>query len=105
MQPAVESKFVSFLYPIINISNLKKYMFNKTKLRNLSENVRKAEKRGNPGPQRMNFSVSNIGLTNKIRRVSSYGLNNGIREDTHKKMCFFSGRTTKGVGRVNSPDH
>ena len=26
-----------------------------------------------------------------------------IREDTHKKGCFFSGRTTKGVGRVNTP--
>ena len=28
----------------------------------------------------------------------------GLREDTHKKMCFFSGRTTKGVWRVNPPD-
>ena len=27
-----------------------------------------------------------------------------IREDTDKKS-FFSGRTTKGVGRVNPPDH
>ena len=26
-----------------------------------------------------------------------------IREDTHKKSIFFSGRTTKGVGRVNPP--
>ena len=30
---------------------------------------------------------------------------NGLREDTHKKSCFFSGRTIKGVGRVNLPDH
>ena len=30
---------------------------------------------------------------------------NGLREDTHKKRCFFSGLTTKGVGRVNPPDH
>ena len=28
-----------------------------------------------------------------------------IREDTHKKSIFFSGRTTKGEGRVNPPDH
>ena len=28
-----------------------------------------------------------------------------IMEDTHKKSIFFSGRTTKGVGRVNPPDH
>ena len=28
-----------------------------------------------------------------------------LREDTHKKSCFFSGRATKGVGRVNPPDH
>ena len=28
---------------------------------------------------------------------------NFVREDTHKKS--FSGRTTKGVGRVNPPDH
>ena len=27
-----------------------------------------------------------------------------VREDTHKKN-FFSGRTTKGVGRGNPPDH
>ena len=26
-----------------------------------------------------------------------------LRDDTHN--IFFSGRTTKGVGRVNSPDH
>jgi hypothetical protein len=34
-------------------------------------------------------------------------LNNtiAIREDTHKKSVFFSGRTTKGVGRGNPPDH
>ena len=25
-----------------------------------------------------------------------------VREDTHKKSDFFSGRTTKGVGRVTS---
>ena len=24
-----------------------------------------------------------------------------VREDTHKKSVFFSGRTTKGVGRVS----
>ena len=28
-----------------------------------------------------------------------------IREDTHKKKCFYSGRTDKGVGRGNPPDH
>ena len=28
-----------------------------------------------------------------------------LREDTYKKKVFFSGRTTKGVGRVNPPDH
>ena len=28
-----------------------------------------------------------------------------IREDTHKKSVFFSGRTTKGLGRINPPDH
>ena len=28
-----------------------------------------------------------------------------LREDTHKKGVFFSGRATKGVGRVNPPDH
>ena len=28
-----------------------------------------------------------------------------LREDTHKKVFFFSGRTTKGVGRVNPPVH
>ena len=28
-----------------------------------------------------------------------------VREDTHKKSVFFSGRTTKGIGRVNPPDH
>ena len=28
-----------------------------------------------------------------------------LREDTHKKMCVFSGRTIKGVGRGNPPDH
>ena len=28
-----------------------------------------------------------------------------LREDKHKKKFFFSGRTTKGVGRVNPPDH
>ena len=28
-----------------------------------------------------------------------------LREDTHKKVCFFSDRTTKDVGRVNPPDH
>ena len=28
-----------------------------------------------------------------------------VREDTHKKSDFLSGRTTKGVGRVNPPDH
>ena len=28
-----------------------------------------------------------------------------LREDTHKKVFFFSDRTTKGVGRVNPPDH
>ena len=28
-----------------------------------------------------------------------------LREDTHKKKVFFSCRTTKGVGRVNLPDH
>ena len=28
-----------------------------------------------------------------------------LREDTHKKKFFFSGRATKGVGRVNPPDH
>ena len=28
-----------------------------------------------------------------------------LREDTHKKGVFFSGRTTKGVGRVKPPDH
>ena len=27
-----------------------------------------------------------------------------LREDTHKKVLF-SGRTTKGVGRVNPRDH
>ena len=31
-------------------------------------------------------------------------LSNSLREDTHKK-AFFSGRTTKGVGGVNPPDH
>ena len=30
---------------------------------------------------------------------------NRVREDTHKKSVFFSGRTTKGVGKVNPPDH
>ena len=28
-----------------------------------------------------------------------------LREDTHKKVFFFSGWTTKGVRRVNPPDH
>ena len=29
-----------------------------------------------------------------------------VREDTHKKSFFFSGRTTKGVGRLTQPpDH
>ena len=28
-----------------------------------------------------------------------------LREDTHKKSDFLSGWTTKGVGRVNPPDH
>ena len=28
-----------------------------------------------------------------------------LREDTHKKVVFFCGRITKGVGRVNPPDH
>ena len=28
-----------------------------------------------------------------------------LREDTHKKKCFFSGRTTKSVGWVNPPEH
>ena len=28
-------------------------------------------------------------------------LNGALREDTHKKLFFFSGRTTKGVGRLN----
>ena len=28
-----------------------------------------------------------------------------LREDTHKKSGFLSGRTTKGVLRVNPPDH
>ena len=28
-----------------------------------------------------------------------------VREDTHKKSVFFSGRTTKGVGRGNPRDH
>ena len=27
-----------------------------------------------------------------------------LREDTHKKKGIFSGRTTKGVGRINPPD-
>ena len=27
------------------------------------------------------------------------------KSDTHKKSVFFSGRTTKGVGRVNPPNH
>ena len=26
-----------------------------------------------------------------------------VRENTHKKSIFFSGRTNKGVGRVNLP--
>ena len=28
-----------------------------------------------------------------------------FREDTHKKKFFFSGRATKGVGRVKPTDH
>ena len=28
-----------------------------------------------------------------------------LMEDTHKKKIFFSGRTIKGVGRGNHPDH
>ena len=28
-----------------------------------------------------------------------------LREDTHKKKCFFSVRNTKGVGRINPLDH
>ena len=28
-----------------------------------------------------------------------------VREDTHKKSVYFSGRTTKGVGRGNTLDH
>ena len=28
-----------------------------------------------------------------------------FREDTHTKSVLFSGGTTKGVGRVNPPDH
>ena len=28
-----------------------------------------------------------------------------VREDTQKKSVFFSGRASKGVGRVNPTDH
>ena len=29
-----------------------------------------------------------------------------LSEDTHTKKCFFSGRTTKDVGRlISAPDH
>ena len=28
-----------------------------------------------------------------------------LREDTHKKVFYLSGRTTKGLGRVNPSDH
>ena len=39
------------------------------------------------------------------RAQLSYKIIQIIREDTHKNKWFFSCRTTKDVGRVNSPDH
>ena len=44
------------------------------------------------------YIVWNVSLAWKIQITFSQV---SFREDTHKKMFFFSGRITKGVGRVN----
>ena len=42
-------------------------------------------------------------LTHSVSWNSNLAKPRQFREDTLKKKVFFSGRTTKGVGRVNPP--
>ena len=49
----------------------------------------------------MEVNIANRSVIGPILALASMS----IREDTHKKNVFFSGRTTKGVGRGNPPDH
>ena len=41
-------------------------------------------------------------MSNFISKLSKNAIA-PVREDTHNKGVFFSGRTTNGVGRVNPP--
>ena len=64
-----------------------------------------------PPPPDISFQKhQTIPLANKCsknnnKNIFLYEYMYWIREDTHKKVGFFSGRTTKGVGRINPTDH
>ena len=49
--------------------------------------------------------VEHLDPTKAHTGALTYSFKQRAREDNIKKVFFFSGRTTKGVGRVNPPDH